>query len=130
MSDINRLTDQDPILKQAAADIQEIFKKYDIAGLAVLHTTAQVEYTIRLDPSYSIVRLNNKNLEITPPLVDPNEPERAGKKVRETLNMLINLRLHTTKLVQSLGMSEIYFRQEMKIPIAKPLPPGAPPSKQ
>lgn len=49
----------DPILKQAAAEILDILKKHDIAGMVSLQSTTHSEWLFHIEPSWSCIRLEH-----------------------------------------------------------------------
>jgi hypothetical protein len=103
--------EHDPKLKMAAMEIAEIMKKYDIAGVAHLHVPGFYEYVINIEPSWSCVKLNEtKQLQITPPLVDPTDETVHKKKIADTVNMIANLKGHTGKLLMVLSQADMTVR--------------------
>lgn len=119
----NLVPESSPLLKQAAEEIAAIFKKHDIAGVCQLFTPGHNEYTMHLEPSWSVIKLNVKReMMIVAPLIDPNNKEAANKKVMDTVFMLMNLRNCLGKLCMNIGQAEQHVRQHFEI---KP-PPAAP----
>lgn len=52
-----------PKLKTAAEEIKSILKKYDIAGIVVLHTPGFSEYLYKINPTYSCAELLNGGIQ-------------------------------------------------------------------
>jgi hypothetical protein len=90
-------------LKQAAEEIQAIFKKYDIAGVACLHTNKIIEgvegkhgageYIAHLVPSYSaleFVRYGERNGFVIKGRKAHygDDPHRRDVQLRDTANMM------------------------------------------
>lgn len=53
---------QNEKLKSAMEQIKAILIKNDIAGAVVLHTPGAAEYLYKIDPKYSIVRVEGKEI--------------------------------------------------------------------
>ena len=53
-----------PKLKLAMKDSKAILEKHDFAGLVVLHTVGHAEYLLKIDPSYSIAKIDALNQEV------------------------------------------------------------------
>lgn len=52
-----------PKLKKAMQEIKDILNKHDIAGFVVLHTPGFSEFMNKVDPSYSILKLENQRVQ-------------------------------------------------------------------
>lgn len=74
-----------PKLKTAAEEIKDILKKHDIAGIVVLHTPGFGEYVYRIDPSYSIAKLQGDMLRLKTNPADSNETKL--QQANDTYNM-------------------------------------------
>lgn len=75
-----------PKLKNAAAEINEILKKYDIAAMVVLHTPGFSEYLFNVTPSYTCCKMDQNGMRIK---TNPDDPkEKKEKEVNDTFNML------------------------------------------
>lgn len=104
---------QSPKLKMAADEIKKILERYDIAGVAQLFTPGFTEYTIHLRPSFSCVEINKKGqLRINPPILDPQNPTPAKKKISDSVNMVANFRIHLGKLFQVFTQADIAVRTQ------------------
>ena len=109
-----------PKLQMAAAEIKEILKRYDIAGVAVLHTPGFKEVINRLDPDYSCIKVDDyRHLKINKPIKDPLNPELAAKKVADTVNMIAHLQMTTSQLSQVLSQTLVAVRMSFGM-----MPPG------
>lgn len=109
-------------LRTAAAEILEILKKHDIAGVAHLFEPGFNEYVMDIGPSWSCVATNEKGqLNITDPIVHPEFKDIHKKKIADSVNMLANLRLYSGKLSIVLTQAEMATRQHFNIkPPPKP----------
>lgn len=106
----------------AANEIQEILKKYDIAGVVLLHTPGFIQYELRLDPAYSCVEFATNRFKIHPPAPDLSDEKKDKKMISETVNMLANMRHKLGQLTMAMQQAEFAVRQEFQI---KPPPtPG------
>jgi hypothetical protein len=131
MSTGKKVEEFSPKLKMAAKEIQDIMDKYDVAGVAQLHIPGFNEFVVKIDPSFSVVSLNERReLRITPPIEIPGQEAESKQKIVNTVNLLFNLRNHITKVMMVLGHAEQNVRQHFGIkPPAKkdgpviPLPP-------
>lgn len=116
-------------LRKVAAEINQILKDNDVAGVVQLFEPGHNEYTLNISPSFSCVSLNeNKQLKITPPIEHPEHPEIHKRKIADTVNMLANLRLYTGKLSLILTQSEIQVRTHFGIAGPKPGTPNLRPN--
>lgn len=105
-----------PVLEKAAAEIDAILKKHDIAGVVQLFTPGFNKYTMNLQPSWSVIAIDKTGLmRLTPPLVDPENPKAAETKILDTVRMLANLRIYLGKIVLNITQAEITVRQTFKI---------------
>lgn len=81
-----------PKLKKAAAEINEILKKYDIAGVVLLHTPGHSEYLLKLDPSYSCANMNEKTGEVRLKATEAMYGKvKRDKMLEDTTNMVVCL---------------------------------------
>ncbi len=113
-------------LRQASAEIKAILKKHDIAGYIHLFEPGHIEYVLKINPSWSVVDVNEKGqLKITPPIEVVGRPELAKKKIADTVNMLANLRLYAGKMAMTLTQAEMATRTQFGVQVPKP-PPGGP----
>lgn len=114
-----------PHLEAAKLEIEMIFKKYDIAGMAVLHGqnpdgTAYMANCIKLDPSYSVVEWNGKAL-YTKPLPSPLILEGETPKVQGhapalvTINMLDNMRARIEQVWNLFGTAHMLVRAKFNV---------------
>lgn len=102
-----------PKLEMAAKEIADILKKYDIAGVVQMFTPGFNKYTMNIAPSFSVVSVNAVGqLKITPPLVDPENPDAAKQRIVSTVQMLANMRMYLGKLVMTITQSEMVVRQQ------------------
>lgn len=78
-----------PKLKKAMEDIKSILKKYDIAGMVILHTPGNSEYFIELNPSYSCAKSNGDSVRIKAKLQEDfhGDKQAREKNVADTTNM-------------------------------------------
>ena len=79
-----------PKLKKATEEIKMILLKYDIAASIVLHTPGHSEFLLRIDPSYSIAKLEVDHVRIKANLQrDFNgDKKKMEEKMAATSNML------------------------------------------
>ena len=79
-----------PKLKKAAQEIQHILKKYDIAGVVVIHTPGHSEFVCSVSPSYSCAKITGDRLRVKAKLNEDFGGDRQAwkQKVRDTSNML------------------------------------------
>jgi hypothetical protein len=113
-------------LKKASAEIQAILKKHDIAGVIELFEPGFFEYAMKLNPSWSVVDINEKGqLKINPPIEVVGNPNASKKRIADTVNMLANLRLYSGKLAMTLTQAEMATRGQFGVQVPKP-PPGGP----
>jgi hypothetical protein len=124
------VVESDPGMKMAHLEIEAILKKYDIGGIAILHKPGFNENIVIIDPSFSVVKLNAvRQLQIVPPLEDPNDPKVAKAKVASTVNLLYNLKNQAMQLAMIVNQAEQTVRKHFNIappPNAPrtPIPPG------
>lgn len=110
------MAEHDPKLKMAAHEIREILKKYDIGGFAILHVPGHLENVVNISPSFSCAGLNDVNqLQIHPPMVDPENEAPAKKKIADTVNLLFNLKTQAMKFGMILNMAEQTVRKHFNL---------------
>ncbi len=51
-----------PKLKRILAEIKAILDREDVAGTVVLHTEGFAEFLLKINPSYSIAKIENENI--------------------------------------------------------------------
>lgn len=124
---MNNTDNLPPKLVMAAAEINDVLKRYDVAATVILHANAPegpgfMQTTVKLDPSYSCVEWDGKKLhvkEVPGPLVIttiPAQYEDKGKEmVTGTLNMLYNLRMRTGEHYKLLQAAELMLRTKFKL---------------
>lgn len=112
-----------PKLKMIAAQIKKILVDNDVAGAVHIYEPGFNEMAIHINPSFSVVGLNETNqLKINPPIDDPTNPEPAKKKIADTVNMLANLRLRSGQLSLTFTQAEMTVRGHFGIKSPKPPP--------
>lgn len=74
-----------PRLKEAMEEVKVILKRYDIAGVIVLHEPGFAEHIIKTDPGYSCARLVNGGMRVT--ATQEKYGEKRGKVMDDTFNM-------------------------------------------
>lgn len=79
-----------PKLKRAMQEIKDILSRADIAGVVILHTPEHIETMVKLDPSYSCVKVNGDQVRVRARLLaDFGGNKAAWRKTKaETANML------------------------------------------
>lgn len=113
-----------PNLKMAAMEIEEILKKHDCAGIVQLFEPGFNEMLFHINPTFSCADLDlKKALKITDPIVDPEHPEKAKKKIADTVNMLANFRIYTGQLARVFMQADIAVRTKFGM-IPKPENPS------
>ena len=76
-------------LKEAAEEIKDILRKYDLAGAVSLHSPGHGEYFIHLNPSYSNAYIYNDNeVRFYSKRIDFKSVEEQMQKQADTSNML------------------------------------------
>lgn len=96
------------------AEINEILKKYDIAGVITLHTPGHSEYLLKLDPSYSCATLTSDGIRLKA------TEAMYGKKKRDqmlddTANMVVCLAESTGRLAMNLIDLEDLIKTKFEI---------------
>ena len=76
-----------PKLKKAMAEIKTILSNHDIAGVVVLHEPGFSEYMMKIDPSYSVAKLNNEGIRVRTKGSGLSAAQKR-KKLSDTSNML------------------------------------------
>lgn len=79
-----------PKLKKAIQEIKDILSREDIAGVVVLHEPGHSEFLVKVDPTYSCVKIKGDQIRIKAKLKeDFNGDKKAWtKKVGDSANML------------------------------------------
>lgn len=125
----DKVPDQHPKLKMAHLEILEILKKHDISGVAVLHTPGHMEMVQYIEPTFSCVKINAKRqLQINAPIIDPENPEVAKKKIADTINMVANMRKNITDLARVFTQADVAVRQHFGM--MPKIQPGPPPERK
>lgn len=105
-----------PTLKMAHLEILEILKKHEITGVCVLHLPGHMELVQLIEAPFTCIRMNAvRQLQIVPPLIDPEHPEVAQKKVVDTINMLANTRFQLSHLAQVYVQAEMSTRKHFNM---------------
>ncbi len=120
-----------PHLLMAAKEIEEVMKKYDVAGVAVIQDPTGVKTAQRLDPSGTCGYMKGGAFGVTEPLVpklsNPVAQAQALAERRETifrtLNMVVNLQMVTATTLVALRGAESHIRKFFKL--TPPPPSGA-----
>ena len=80
-----------PKLKRIAQEISAIFRREDIAGIAILHTPGFAEHILNITPSYSAIIIHPQK-QIAEVRGDAsnygNDKEKRNKVLADTANML------------------------------------------
>lgn len=79
-----------PKLKMAMDEIKATIKKYDIAGVVIIHTPGYSEYLNAVSPSYSCAKINKGELVIELDVSDAGAANSI-EKMRDTYNMISHL---------------------------------------
>lgn len=125
----------DPKLKMASDDIKKILDKYDIAGVAVLHSPTHTEFLIKVDTSTSLAFMEGKKFKCkdmpeNPFLTDQSKKEfvkHRQEAIFKTLNMVVNLQIVTTNVMVALSQAQQYVRHFFNLktpPKGGIIPPG------
>ncbi|MBS1684746.1 MAG: hypothetical protein JSS76_08330 [Bacteroidetes bacterium] len=97
-----------PKLKVAIAQIQEILKEHNVAGMIVLHTPGFCEYLNFIEPDYSCASWDHigGGLKLKAKLKHfDGDAQRRNQRVADTLNMLRSLSV--VGMQQGLNIAEI-----------------------
>lgn len=87
-----------PKLKNAMKDIENILKRYDIAGVVVLHTPGHSEHLLRINPTYSCAKIDGDRVTLKAKLSHYNGDAAArDEKGRDSANMFKLLGEHGGK---------------------------------
>jgi hypothetical protein len=131
---LDQMPEKSPKLEMLGKEIADLLKKYDVAGVVQLyeHGTPDnpggwAKYAMLLQPSWSCIEIDAMGkMKIHPPIEDPSNPETATKKIKDTINMVANLRMHLGRLVMHLGHADMALRTHFNmLPPPQPkLPPG------
>lgn len=76
------------------AEVKAVLDKYDIAGVAVLHTPGHTEYLMKIDPSYSCAKIQGQELRFKTKGLKLSKASKR-KMIADTSNMMHGLS-HTT----------------------------------
>jgi hypothetical protein len=115
-NNLKPVVESDPGLKMAHLEIEAILKKYEIVGIAVLHKPGFNENIVVIDAPFSCVQLNAvRQLQIVPPLEDPNDPKVAKAKIASTVNLLFNLKNQAMQLAMILNQAEQTVRKHFNL---------------
>ena len=82
----------DPKLKEAAAEIQAIMRKHDIAGYTMLMSKTNSEFMFTLDPSWSAVVVAEDHIRIRAKEAELGSKEAVKEKAELTAHILCQLR--------------------------------------
>lgn len=127
----------DPKLKMASDDIKKILEKYDIAGVAVLHSPTHTEFLMKVDTEHSLAYMEGKMFKVKDidPAIFLNDDDKKQwenqrrETIFKTLNMVVNLQIVATNVVVALSQAQQYIRHKFNIknpppPPGKQFPPG------
>lgn len=80
-----------PKLKRALEQIKKIVDDNDIAALVFLHTPGYGEYLVKVDPSYSVAKIEGDQLRVKAKLKEDfnGDKEAWVRKTTDTSNMLM-----------------------------------------
>jgi hypothetical protein len=119
-----------PKLKTAAKEIEDILKKYDIAGVVILHsvygqsenkdgtfyTNGFSEYIQRYNPSYSCAFIERDMLRIRSKLKDYGGDMKAQQKqLSATYNMITHLSKKTSDIALTLIDMENMLKKHVEV---------------
>lgn len=94
-----------PKLEMAAKEIIDILKKYDIAGVAIIHSPGFRKLINRLDPSYSIIAVDDfQKVRVKPLIAEPGKEREADQKIVDTVNMVSNFYAMTAQVNSVFGL--------------------------
>ncbi|HCU46186.1 MAG TPA: hypothetical protein DF610_16250 [Sphingobacterium sp.] len=101
--------DYSPKLKRVAQQIKDILSAEDLAGVIIIQEPGYSEYVLKLDPTYSCVKIQDNKIRIKAKLADFNGNRVAfNRKVADTSNMLHLLEKTITPLFMNIiQLSEI-----------------------
>lgn len=101
--------DYSPKLKRVAQQIKDILSAEDLAGVIILHEPGYSEFVLKLDPTYSCVKVQDNKIRIKAKLADFNGNKAAFNRiVSDSSNMLHLLEKTITPLcLNIIQLSEI-----------------------
>ena len=112
---------ENPRLKAALREIEEVMHRHDVAGVCVLQVPTHCQFYVKFDPSHSLAYMKGKTFSVKTPIipVDPEERQAYQLKVANTLNMLVNLQLMCGNIMATLGLAADKVREVFHL-----APPG------
>lgn len=98
-------------LKLAMAEIKEVLTRHDIAGHVVLYEDHLSEYLLKIDPTWSVLRIEDGGLRFRSQLAEFGGDESARRKatelttgmLRHFADLLMRDWMHFEKMLQSLA---------------------------
>ena len=98
-----------PKLKKAMKQIKAVLDEHDIAGSVVLHTPGFGEHFIKLDPSYSAMKIKDEALHIR-----VKEAEVGKKKAKQLATDTANMANILTTLTGKHAMMLIHAEETLE----------------
>lgn len=98
----------DPVLRQALAEMQEILHKYDLAGAVCILNQSEAAFTYKVHAEWSALR------------PDPNTPlgfrlrARSGEDGKELTFSRVEAAMHTVCQLADFGMQTSFWMNDMK----------------
>ena len=86
-------------LYTAAAEIEEVLKKHDIAGVILLTDSEVAHWLYSLEASWSAAKMTGSHVQITCKADENFTKEQVQKRVTDTIKMVMSL-LHLTDVAQ------------------------------
>jgi hypothetical protein len=91
-----------PKLKKAMEEIKQVFSKYDLGGIVVIHEPGFSEYLYKIDPSYSAAKLMDGGVRITARAEQyGGDKEKRNKAIADTSNLLMHIAQAGGRLVMN-----------------------------
>lgn len=123
--------DFSPHMLMAAKEIEDVLKRYDLAGVAVLQDPTGVKVVQRLDPTGTCSYMKGgafgvrepempRDLEQLPAVAQGEAITERRETIFRTLNMVVNLRIVTTTVMVALQQAEDHVRKFFKLTPPRP----------
>lgn len=85
----------DPLLKTAAAEIEAVLVKHDIAGVVLLSSKTHTEYILHVDPSWSCCFVENTDkgrlLRVRSKRADYPSKEAQNAAINDSVSLIMGL---------------------------------------
>jgi hypothetical protein len=111
-----------PKLKNAMAEISEVLKKHDIAGMVILHEPGHAEFNLRIDPSYSCAKMNGNEMRVRAKLQEDfnGDKEAWTEKITDTVNMFESFFEVGMMMLDTVGRMDDLLKTKVDVLPGKP----------